>query len=45
MDRKKELVVPYDLDKHDAWVSVGISHDTAEFAVATVRTVHEVFNE
>lgn len=28
----------YDLDKNDAWVSVGISHDTAEFAVATIRT-------
>jgi hypothetical protein len=28
----------YDLHTNDAWVSVGISHDTAEFAVATVRT-------
>ena len=28
----------YDLGKNDAWVSVGISHDTAEFAVETVRT-------
>ena len=28
----------YDLQANDAWVSVGISHDTAEFAVATVRT-------
>jgi hypothetical protein len=28
----------YDLQKNEAWVSVGISHDTAEFAVATVRT-------
>jgi hypothetical protein len=28
----------YDLHANDAWVSVGISHDTAEFAVATVRT-------
>lgn len=27
----------YDLAKNDAWVSVGISHDTAEFAVATLR--------
>ena len=27
----------YDLHKNDAWVSVGISHDTAEFAVETVR--------
>ena len=28
----------YDLHKNDAWVSVGISHDTAACAVATVRT-------
>lgn len=28
----------YDLAEDEAWVSVGISHDTAEFAVATVRT-------
>lgn len=28
----------YDLGHNDAWVSVGISHDTAECAVATVRT-------
>jgi len=28
----------YDLHTNDAWVSVGISHDTAAFAVATVRT-------
>ena len=28
----------YDLHQNDAWVSVGISHDTAEFAVETVRT-------
>jgi hypothetical protein len=28
----------YDLQQNDAWVSVGISHDTAEFAVETVRT-------
>ena len=28
----------YDLHANDAWVSVGISHDTAEFAVATIRT-------
>ena len=27
----------YDLHQNDAWVSVGISHDTAEFAVETVR--------
>jgi hypothetical protein len=28
----------YDLQKNEAWVSVGISHDTAECAVETVRT-------
>jgi hypothetical protein len=28
----------YDLDRNEAWVSVGISHDTAEFAVQTIRT-------
>jgi hypothetical protein len=28
----------YDLRANEAWVSVGISHDTAEFAVETVRT-------
>lgn len=27
----------YDLGKNEAWVSVGISHDTAEFAVASIR--------
>jgi transposase len=33
--------VPYgvlDLAENQAWVSVGISHETAEFAVATIRT-------
>lgn len=33
--------VPYgvfDLAENQAWVSVGISHDTAEFAVETIRT-------
>jgi hypothetical protein len=28
----------YDLKKNEAWVSVGISHDTGEFAVQTIRT-------
>lgn len=28
----------YDLQKNEAWVSVGISHDTGEFAVQTIRT-------
>ena len=33
--------IPYgvfDLAKNEAWVSVGLSHDPAEFAVATIRT-------
>ena len=28
----------YDLNKNEAWVSVGINHDTGEFAVQTIRT-------
>jgi DDE family transposase len=28
----------YDLQQNDAWVSVGVSHDTAEFAVQAIRT-------
>jgi hypothetical protein len=28
----------YDLTKNRGWVSVGVSHDTAEFAVNTIRT-------
>jgi hypothetical protein len=28
----------FDLDRNEAWVSVGISHDTAEFAVQSLRT-------
>jgi hypothetical protein len=41
VDKKKGKVAPYgvyDLRKNEAWVSVGISHDTAEFAVQTIRT-------
>ena len=40
-DEGKGKVAPYgvyDLQKNEAWVSVGISHDTAEFAVETIRT-------
>jgi transposase len=28
----------YDLKENEAWVGVGINHDTAEFAVQTIRT-------
>lgn len=31
----------YDLAQNQAWVSVGVSHDTAEFAVATIQTWYQ----
>jgi hypothetical protein len=40
-DQHIPKAVPYgvfDLAENQAWVSVGISHDTAEFAVETIRT-------
>jgi transposase len=40
-DEEQGKVAPYgvyDLQNNEAWVSVGISHDTAEFAVETIRT-------
>jgi transposase len=40
-DKEKGKVAPYgvyDLQRNEAWVSVGISHDTAEFAVEAIRT-------
>ena len=39
MDKDLGKVAPYgiyDLDNSVGWVGVGISHDTAEFAVATI---------
>jgi transposase len=39
-DKTKGKAVPYgvyDLGHNEAWVSVGISHDTAQFAVAAIR--------
>jgi transposase len=39
-DKKKGKAVPYgvyDLGRNEAWVNVGISHDTAQFAVASIR--------
>lgn len=39
-DPKKPKATPYgvyDLTENEGWVSVGISHDTAEFAVATIK--------
>jgi hypothetical protein len=41
IDKKKGHGTPYgvyDLGQDTGWVSVGISHDTAEFAVQTIRT-------
>jgi hypothetical protein len=38
-DDKLGKAIPYgvyDLERNDAWVSVGIDHDTAEFAVASI---------
>jgi len=40
-EKGKPKAVPYgvyDLAENEAWVSVGISHDTGEFAVETIRT-------
>jgi len=39
-DKRKGKAVPYgvyDIGKNEAWVNVGISHDTAQFAVASIR--------
>jgi hypothetical protein len=41
IDPEQGRATPYgvfDLDRNEAWVSVGISHDTGEFAVQSVRT-------
>jgi hypothetical protein len=40
-DKKLGKVVPYgvyDLGRNKGWVSVGVSGDTAKFAVNTIRT-------
>lgn len=39
-DKQQGKVIPYgiyDVTRNKGWVSVGITHDTAEFAVATIR--------
>lgn len=39
-DKKKGKAIPYgvyDIDQNEAWVSTGISSDTGEFAVASIR--------
>ena len=41
MDKELGKAIPYgvyDLAKNEGWVSVGVDHDTAEFAVGTIRT-------
>jgi hypothetical protein len=40
MDKEKGKVAPYgvlDITANEGWVSVGITHDTAEFATGTIR--------
>jgi len=40
-DAELGVAIPYgvyDLGRNDGWVSIGIDHDTAEFAVATIRS-------
>src|SRR6266540_4860786 len=40
-DAQLGVAIPYgvyDLRRNDGWVSLGIDHDTAEFAVATIRS-------
>jgi len=40
IDKKKGKAIPYgvyDLTRNQGWVSVGVDHDTAAFAVATIR--------
>jgi hypothetical protein len=39
-DKKLGKVIPYgvyDIGRNDAWVNVGVDHDTAEFAVASIE--------
>lgn len=39
-DKELGVAIPYgvyDLSRNEGWVSVGIDHDTAEFAVASIR--------
>ena len=41
VDPEKGRAAPYgvyDLQENEAWISVGLSHDTGEFAVHTIRT-------
>ncbi|HVS70997.1 MAG TPA: ISAzo13 family transposase [Phycisphaerae bacterium] len=41
IDKRKGKAIPYgvyDLARNNGWVSVGVDHDTASFAVNTIRT-------
>ena len=41
IDKDLDKAIPYgvyDIANNEGWVSVGISHDTAGFAVSTIRT-------
>jgi transposase len=41
MDKQRGKAIPYgvyDVGANTGWVNVGVDHDTAEFAVATIRT-------
>lgn len=41
IDREKGKAIPYgvyDVNRNEGWVGVGIDHDTAAFAVSTIRT-------
>lgn len=43
-DKNLGKIIPYgiyDLKENQGWVSLGITHDTAEFAVNSIRTWHE----
>lgn len=40
IDRRKEKAIPYgvyDMARNVGWVSVGVDHETATFAVGTIR--------
>jgi hypothetical protein len=41
LDKQRGKAIPYgvyDVGANTGWVNVGVDHDTAEFAVATIRT-------
>jgi hypothetical protein len=47
-DPERGKIIPYgvyDLSQNSGWVNVGISHDTAEFAVASIRQWWQMMGE